>query len=67
MMTAKKLYRSREQRMISGVCGGIGTYFNTDPTIIRLAGVLLSFFFSLGFGGVLAYIICAVIIPEEPA
>jgi len=67
MMTGKTLYRSREQRMISGVCGGIGAYFNVDPTIIRLAWVLLSFFFSLGIGGLLAYIICAVIIPEEPA
>ncbi|NLM45421.1 MAG: PspC domain-containing protein [Firmicutes bacterium] len=66
-MTGKTLYRSREQRMISGVCGGIGAYFNVDPTIIRLAWVLLSFFFSLGIGGLLAYIICAVIIPEEPA
>ncbi|HHX75432.1 MAG TPA: PspC domain-containing protein [Firmicutes bacterium] len=66
-MTAKKLYRSRQQRMLSGVCGGLGAYLNVDPTIIRLVWVLLSIFFSLGFGGLIAYIICALIIPEEPA
>jgi len=66
-MTAKKLYRSRQQKMLSGVCGGLGAYLNVDPTIIRLVWVLLSIFFSLGFGGLIAYIICALIIPEEPA
>lgn len=62
-MEQKRLYRSRNQRMISGVCGGIAEYFNVDPTIIRLITVLLSF----GAGsGVLAYIICAIVIPEAP-
>ena len=59
----KKLYRSRSKRMICGVCGGVGEYLNIDPTVIRLLGVVLSF---VGFAGVIAYIIAAIIIPEEP-
>lgn len=48
--------------MISGVCGGIGEYFNIDATVIRLAWTILTF---CGFGsGILIYIIAAVIIPE---
>lgn len=62
-MEQKRLYRSRSQRMISGVCGGIAEYFNVDPTVIRLIAVLLA----LGAGtGLLAYIICAIVIPEAP-
>lgn len=61
----KKLYRSRSNRMISGVCAGIANYFNIDPTLIRLIAVLLMIF-SAFFGAFIAYIICAVIIPEEP-
>ena len=41
-MNGKKLYKSRDNRMISGVCAGIAEYFNMDPTIIRLAWVLFS-------------------------
>ena len=59
----KKLYKSKDNRMISGVCGGIGEYFNVDPTIIRLAWVLLSLPMAI-FGGIIAYILAAVIIPE---
>ena len=61
----KRLYRSRDERMISGVCGGLGQYFNMDPTLIRLLFVLFAF---AGVGsGVLAYIIMAIVVPEEPA
>ena len=42
-MEQKRLYRSRENRMICGVCGGIADYFNVDPTLIRLGLVLLDF------------------------
>ena len=59
----KKLYRSRSKRMICGVCGGVGEYLNIDPAVIRLLWVVLSF---VGFAGVIAYIIAAIIIPEEP-
>ncbi len=60
----KRLYRSRSQRMLAGVCGGIAEYFNVDPTLIRLAWVIFAF---LGGTGVLAYIIAAIIIPLDPA
>ncbi len=60
----KKLYKVRQGRMLAGVCGGIGQYFNVDPTLIRLAWVVVS---CLGGAGVLAYIIAACVIPEEPS
>ena len=59
----KKLYRSKSNRMIVGVCGGIAEYFGVDPTVVRLGTVVLSL---LGFSGVLAYIIAASIIPRAP-
>ena len=62
-MSGKRLYKSRDNRMISGVCAGIAEYFNMDPTIIRLAWVLFSL---LGGSGLLAYIIAAIIMPERP-
>lgn len=57
----KKLVRSTKNRMICGVCGGIGEYLNVDPTVIRLITVVLG----LSGSGLLAYIIAAIIIPEE--
>lgn len=62
-MTNKRLYRSRQDRMIAGVCGGIGHYLNIDPTLIRLALLLLAIW---GGGGILVYIIAWIVIPEEP-
>ncbi|QQY78802.1 phage shock protein C (PspC) family protein [Keratinibaculum paraultunense] len=59
----KKLKRSRNDRMIAGVCGGIAEYFNIDPTIVRIIWVLLCFV--PGSPGLLAYLICALIIPED--
>jgi len=59
----KKLRRSRNQ-MIAGVCGGIADYFNLDPTIVRVVYVLLSVI-SVGFPGVLLYIILMLIMPLE--
>lgn len=58
----KRLYKSSSNRMLSGVCGGIGEYFNLDPTLVRLAWVL---FCVMGGSGILAYIIAAIVIPEE--
>lgn len=58
----KKLFRSRRNRMIAGVCGGIGEYFGIDPTVIRLLWVLFMF---MGGSGILVYIICWIVIPEE--
>lgn len=58
----KRLYRSVENKMLAGVCGGIAEYFGVDPTIVRLLGVLLACTGS----GIAAYIACAFIIPEKP-
>ncbi len=59
----KRLYRSRDERMIWGICGGLGQYFDIDPTIVRVAWVLTLF---LGGWGILAYIILRFVIPLEP-
>lgn len=60
-MGNKRLYRSSTNYMICGVCGGIGEYFNIDPTLVRLAWVLFS---CMGGSGILAYIVAAIIIPK---
>ena len=59
----KKLYRSKSDRVIVGVCGGIAEYFNIDPTVVRVAWAVTSIF---AFAGVVAYIVCAFVIPEKP-
>ena len=62
-MVKKKLYRSSKNKIIAGICGGIGEYFDVDPTIVRLLWVL----FALTVGsGILAYLICWLIIPKNP-
>lgn len=60
----KKLYRPMDNKMIAGVCAGIGEYFDVDPTLIRLAWAVLTVFSAI-FGGVVLYIIAAIIIPSE--
>ena len=62
-MSDKRLYRSSTNYMICGVCGGIGEYFNIDPTLIRL---IWAFCCCFGiFPAVIAYIIAAVIVPSQ--
>ncbi len=63
-MTGKKLYRSRTDVKISGVCGGIAEYLGIDSTIVRVLWVLGSFMTALMFG-LLLYVICVFIIPED--
>jgi len=58
----KRLYRSKKERIIAGVCGGLGEYFGIDPTIVRIIWVLLGL---MGGSGIIAYIIAWIIIPEE--
>jgi phage shock protein C len=58
----KRLYRSTSNRMLAGVCGGIAEFFGIDATLVRLGWVL---FCALGGSGVLAYILAAVIVPDE--
>lgn len=60
----KQLTRSTSDRMIAGVCAGLGEYLNIDPTVVRLLFVL-GFFLSGGFGMVIAYLIMAIVVPEE--
>ncbi len=62
-MVRKRLYRSRSDKMIGGVCGGLGEYFDVDPTIIRVLWVAVTLF---GGAGVIAYLILWVIVPQEP-
>ena len=59
----KKLYKSNRSKMLCGVCGGVGEFFNIDPTLVRLGWVV---FCALGGSGILAYIIAAIIIPQTP-
>ena len=61
----RRLYRSREQRMIAGVCGGLAEYTNLDPTIVRLLFVAVSLL-GAAPGMLLAYLAMMVIVPEEP-
>ena len=58
----KRLYKIDQGKMVDGVCGGIAEYFNIDPTLVRLAWILFS---AMGGSGILAYIICAVIMPRQ--
>lgn len=58
----KRLYRSRSDRMIGGVCGGLADYFNIDPVIVRIIAVLLAF---ANGAGILAYIILWIVVPLE--
>ena len=59
----KKLYKSATDKKVCGVCGGLGAYFGIDATLFRLAAVLLVLFAG---GGLLAYIVCAIVIPDDP-
>ena len=59
----KKLYRSQNERMIAGVCGGVAEYFEIDPSLVRLLFVIFAI---AGGPGILAYIIMLLIVPEVP-
>ena len=59
----KKLYKSNKDKKIDGVCAGIAEYFDIDPTLVRLG---FAFVALAGGGGLLAYIICAIVMPRDP-
>ncbi len=59
----RRLYRSRTERMIGGVCGGLGVYFDMDPTLIRVLFVVLTL---AGGPGLIAYLLLLIIVPIEP-
>jgi phage shock protein C len=60
---AKKLYRSTDDRLLAGVCGGLAKYFNIDPTLVRVIFVVLAL---VGLGGVILYLLLWVLVPSEP-
>lgn len=64
METRERIYRSRSNRIIGGVCSGLGNYLNLDPVLIRIIFIVLAIFAG---GGILIYIILWIVIPEEPA
>ena len=59
----KKLYKSSKNKKIDGVCAGMAEYFDIDPTLVRLGFALLACFVG---GGLIAYIVCAIVIPRDP-
>ncbi|MGH2567654.1 MAG: PspC domain-containing protein, partial [Bacteroidota bacterium] len=60
----KRLYRSRMNRVIAGVCGGFAEYLDIDPTLVRIAMVLLTIF---GGWGILLYIAALILVPQNPS
>lgn len=62
MDMSRKLYRSNRDKMICGVCGGIGEYLNVDPTLIRLIWAVVA----CSGTGLIVYLLAAIIIPPEP-
>ena len=64
MSNEKKLYKDTKNKSICGVCAGLAKYLSLDVTVVRLVTVLLCLFVG---GGLIAYIIAALVIPEEPA
>lgn len=63
MSGTKRLYRNRFRRILGGVCSGMADYFNIDPVLVRVLWVVFTL---MGGAGLLAYIICWIIIPEAP-
>ncbi len=64
MATKKRLFRSRENKVLAGIFGGLGDYFDIDPTVLRL-GWLLVFIFTGIFPGLLAYIVAIIVVPHK--
>lgn len=64
MSNDKKLTRSTDNRWLAGVCGGLGEYFNIDPTLVRIIVVLATLIFSFGIGGLILYAVLWMLIPE---
>lgn len=60
----KRVYRSNRDRVIAGVCGGVGHYLDVDPVLVRLIWVVMSFL--LVGTGILAYLLAWILIPREP-
>ena len=63
-MRTKKLYRSNENKIFAGICGGLGEYIDVDPTVLRFIWILIIIFTAI-FPGLIAYILAIFIIPKE--
>lgn len=63
MEPSRRLYRSRKNRKVAGVCGGLAEYLNTDPTVIRVLFIVLAV---MGGAGGVIYLAMWLIVPEEP-
>jgi phage shock protein C len=63
MDAGRKLYRSKNNRQVAGVCGGLAEYFNLDPTLIRVLFIILAV---LGGSGVILYLAMWIIVPKQP-
>jgi phage shock protein C len=61
---SRRLYRSRQDRIVAGVCGGLGHYFNVEPVLVRIGFVALTF---AGGAGILVYLLAAILIPQATA
>jgi len=64
MTAKKKLYRSSDNKILAGIFGGVGDYFDIDPTVLRL-GWLLVFVFTGVFPGLLAYVVAIIVVPNK--
>lgn len=64
-MMTKRLYRSKTDELLGGVCGGIAEYLHLDPSLVRIAYILISIL-SAAFPGTLVYIILWIVVPKEP-
>ena len=62
-METKRIYKSRTNIKIDGVCAGVANYLNLDPTLVRIVWLLIAL---VGGSGILLYIVCMIIIPREP-
>ena len=62
-MNGKRLFLSNTDKKLAGVCGGIAEFFGIDPTIIRVLWIICSLLFG---SGILAYLICWLVIPRQP-
>jgi phage shock protein C len=62
-MASRKLYRSQKEKMVAGVCGGLGEYLDIDPTLIRIIWVVVTL---MGGAGLLAYLVMWIVVPLEP-
>lgn len=65
-MENKKLYRSNTNKIVAGICGGLGEYYGIDPTILRLAWILITIFSGV-FPGLLGYFFAILVVPKHQA